>query len=98
MPGVRRPYRAPGALFLSVWLTLLIVFATVQLLLPGLGYDWFGDDFRPTGWQAGERWSYLFTTLVPLVGFVLIGVVFWALGKPTRSRLASRDATLPAPR
>ncbi|HET9653950.1 MAG TPA: APC family permease [Kineosporiaceae bacterium] len=90
LPAVARPYRSPAAGFLSGWLTLLILLATVQLLAPGLGLDWFGADFRPMGWEAGEHWTYLATELVPLVVFVALGVLFWALGKPTREHIARR--------
>ena len=59
LPDVKRGYRAPAAMFLSIWLTLLILFATVQLFFPGLGLDWFGDDYRPSAWGADEKWTVL---------------------------------------
>jgi hypothetical protein len=61
------------------------VFASVQLVAPGAGDHWFGADYAPDGWTKGERGQYLLTELVPLVGFMLLGVLFWALGKPTRT-------------
>ena len=93
LPRVNRPYRAPAPMFLSILLTALIVFATLQLLMPGFGYDWFGDATRPEGWDAGERLTYLVTVLVPLLVFIGVGVLFWALGKPTRERIATRTPT-----
>ena len=93
LPGVERPYRAPAPMALSILLTALIVFATLQLLMPGIGYDWFGENTRPEGWEAGERLTYLVTVLVPLLVFVGVGVLFWALGKPTRERLAARASS-----
>lgn len=90
-PDAARPYRAPWATAISVFLTALILFATVQLLAPGLGSDWFGSGFAPSGWSHGERWRYLLTEAVPLGVFMLLGVVFWALGAPTRAR-SSHDA------
>ncbi len=90
-PGVKRGYRAPWAMFLSIWLTLLILFATVQLFFPGLGWDWFGEDYRPSAWEAGEQWTYFLVELVPLAVFVLSGVAFWAMGSKTRKDLATDE-------
>ncbi|MFF7981120.1 APC family permease [Streptomyces sp. NPDC007901] len=89
-PHTPRPYRAPFAWTISTVLTLLIVFASVQLIAPGAGDHWFGADYRPDGWHHDERVKYLLTELVPLVGFMLLGVVFWALGRPTRASIAGR--------
>jgi amino acid transporter len=89
-PGVERPYKAPIPTFLSVWLTILILFATVQVFFPGLGVDWFGDDFRLDGWEADERWKFALVEMIPLTLFVITGVVFWALGKNTRGDLATQ--------
>ena len=88
LPALDRPYRAPFPTVLSVWLTLLILFSVVQIFFPGLGSQWFGDDFRPSAWGADEKWKYLATELVPLLVFVAVGVLFWVAGKPTRMRLA----------
>jgi amino acid transporter len=87
LPDVPRPYRAPFATTLSTLLTLLFLFAAVQLMAPGLGKDWFGEGFRPSGWAANEKWTYLIVELVPLVVFIGVGVLFWALGKPTRQQI-----------
>jgi amino acid transporter len=98
-PDVPRPYRAPFPTVISVFLTALILFATVQLLAPGLGSDWFGTNFAPSGWTHAERFSYLLTEAVPLAVFILVGVLFWALGGPTRRRnalLAPTDTAEPA--
>ena len=83
-PDHPRPFRAPAAAFLSIWLTLLVVFASVQLVAPGFGSAWFGDAFRPDGWAQSEKWSYFFTEAIPVAIFVLLGSVFYALGAPTR--------------
>ena len=80
-PNVNRVYRAPFAKFLSVWLTLIVSFATVQLLAPGLGAGWFSDAYRPDGWEASEKWKYMYTEAIPLGIFILIAVLFWAIGK-----------------
>ncbi|MEU2776969.1 APC family permease [Streptomyces sp. NPDC007162] len=83
-PDTPRPYRSPLPRLISTVLTLLILFASVQLVAPGLGDHWFGAGYAPDGWSYAERWKYLLTELVPLVGFMLLGVVFWASGRPTR--------------
>jgi len=85
-PNQFRPYRSPMAPTLSVWLTLCIVFASVQLVAPGLGVDWFGADFAPKGWIKEERVTYLLVELVPLALFVVFGVLSWAMGGSTRRR------------
>lgn len=83
-PDVHRPYKAPFPVTISVVLTALILFASVQLVAPGLGDHWFSSDYAPDGWSHGERVKYLLTEGIPLVGFMLLGVLFWALGRPTR--------------
>ncbi|KPI05252.1 hypothetical protein OK074_0390 [Actinobacteria bacterium OK074] len=83
-PDVARPYRAPFPRTISTVLTLLVLFASVQLVAPGLGDHWFGAAYLPDGWTYGERRQYLLTEAVPLAGFMLLGVLFWALGGPTR--------------
>ncbi|WP_441249422.1 APC family permease [Kitasatospora sp. McL0602] len=85
-PDVPRPYRVRYPRAVGWLLTVLIAFATVELLLPGLGSDWFGPGYAPSGWAPSERWTYLATEAVPLVVFVLIAVAFWAAGAPTRRR------------
>jgi amino acid transporter len=94
-PEVPRPYRAPLPRVLATFITVLIVFASVQLLAPGLGSDWFGKNFAPTGWSHAERWTYLLTEALPLAAFILIGVVFWALGAPTRAEAAAATGRTP---
>ncbi|MEI7779724.1 MAG: APC family permease [Actinomycetes bacterium] len=79
-----RPYRAPAARFISVLLSGWIIFATVQLLMPGLGDGWFGPGYAPDGWAASERLKYLLVEGVPLASFILVGVLFYFAGAKTR--------------
>jgi hypothetical protein len=81
LPDHPLPYRAPALGLLTVVSMAWIAFCTVQLLFPGLGIDWFGDDYRADGWAASEKWTYLLTELVPLAVFVAIAVAFWAAGR-----------------
>jgi amino acid transporter len=85
-PDVPRPFKAPAAGLISAFLTLLVIFATIQLLMPGIGKAWFGPGFALSQWK-GQRVGYLFSQLIPLVVFVLIGVAFWMAGKKTREKL-----------
>jgi amino acid transporter len=86
-PGTPRPYRAPLVGPLTVILVVLVVFASVQLIAPGLGDGWFNDNVAPSGWTYSERTVYFFTELIPVLVFVAVGILFWALGKPTREQL-----------
>jgi glutamate:GABA antiporter len=88
-PDVPRPFRAPAGPFISAFLTLLMIFASIELIAPGLGDSWFGPGFSVAGWQ-GERVAYMLSQLIPLVIFVAIGVGFWLAG--SRTRRANADA------
>jgi hypothetical protein len=48
------------------------------------------DDRR---WVVDERWTYLFTELVPLVVFTAIAVAFWWIGR--RELADEREAVTP---
>jgi glutamate:GABA antiporter len=86
-PDVERPFRMPWMKPLTVLLMVLVAVATVQLIAPGLGDHWFSSDFAPSGWAYGERFKYLLTELIPVLVFIAIGVLFWALGGRTRREL-----------
>lgn len=79
-----RPYRMPFHRPLTVVLMVLLAFTVVQLIAPGAPFAWFAEDYRPDGWAASEAGLYLATELVPVVVFIGVGVLFWALGAPTR--------------
>jgi amino acid transporter len=94
-PDVPRPYRVPGGKA-GVWMcgvivTLWALFATITLLWPGVGVGWFGtsgkpDDSLPGGF-AGQRLAYEMTQILPLVGLLLAGLLFYPLGAKTRAEL-----------
>jgi amino acid transporter len=88
-PDVARPFRMPAHRVMTVILMVLLVITIVELMAPGAGMTWFGSSFAPSGWSHSERVTYLATELVPVLVFVAIGVVFWALGKKTRAEGAS---------
>jgi amino acid transporter len=97
-PDVPRPFRMPAYRSITVVLMALVAIATVQLFAPGAGLAWFSKDYAASGWSHAERFKYLITELVPVVFFIGVGVLFWALGAPTRRDIVSRSAVaVPAP-
>lgn len=90
-PDHPRPFRAPWAPFLSILLTGWILFATVQLFMPGLGDGWFSDNYRPDGWVESEKWTYLGVEAIPLVIFVIVGVIFYFAGSRTREHRVAAE-------
>jgi glutamate:GABA antiporter len=87
-PDTPRPFRMPAYRVLTVVLMVLVAIAAVQLIAPGLGSSWFGADFIPESWTYAQRFTYLWTELIPVLSFIVIGVVFWRLGKRTREEQA----------
>src|SRR6202161_4447865 len=83
-PATTRPFRMPWYRPLTVILMLLVAVASIQLIAPGLGSSWFGSDFIPSGWTYAERFSYLWTELLPVLAFIVIGTAFWWMGRRTR--------------
>jgi hypothetical protein len=78
----------------TVILVLLVLAATIQLIMPGLGghpAGWFADDYRPDGWEASQKWVYLLTEALPVLCFALIGTLFWWLGRKTRAEVVAAE-------
>jgi glutamate:GABA antiporter len=94
-PDVKRPYRVPGGMA-GAWIctilpTLWAFVATVFLLWPGLGVNWFGAGGNPNSSLAllsfaGQRLQYELSQFVPLGIIVLIGLIFYVLGGRTRQQ------------
>jgi len=95
-PDTPRPFKMPAYRILTVVIMALVFIASVQLIAPGLGDHWFGSDFIPDGWTYAERYTYLWTELLPVVFFALIGTLFWWLGRRTRMQTAPVVAGGPA--
>jgi len=91
-PEVERPFRMPWMRTLTILLIVLIVVATIQLLAPGLGDSWFGSNYAPDGWDPSQKWVYLATEAIPVLAFVVIGVLFWWLGRDTRAEVVELEA------
>ena len=87
--GAARPFRMPAYRPLTVILMVLVAIASVQLIAPGLGKSWFGSDFIPSNWTYAERYTYLWTELIPVLVFIAVGVLFWWLGRRTRAQAAA---------
>jgi hypothetical protein len=100
---VHRPYRVPwgnaGAALLSGLTFFWAALATAALLWPGLGQS-DPDSQLPSGFapivnsagkvtQAAQRWQYEASQLIPLAAFIALGVLFYALGAPTRREVAA---------
>jgi len=85
-PDTPRPYRMPLMRPLTILLMLLVAFASVQLIAPGAGDGWFNNSIAPSGWTYSERYVYLMTELIPVLGFIVVGVLFWWLGRGTRAQ------------
>src|SRR3954462_4628539 len=98
---VPRPYHVPGGLP-GVWLvgvlcTFWSALATVALLYPGFGTS-DPDSSLPDGW-SGRRGAYEISQFVPLAVLIALGVLFYAMGAPTRAETAEvplADPTLTA--
>jgi glutamate:GABA antiporter len=96
-PSTPRPFRMPAHRILTVILMALVAITTVQLIAPGLGSSWFGGAFTPEDWTYAQRYTYLWTELIPVLAFIAIGVLFWWLGRRTRAQAAAAQAATAGP-
>ncbi len=89
-PHVDRPYRVPGGMPM-VWLvgglcTFWAVAASIVLVYPGFGTNWFGqhghpDSSLPAGFTRGQ---FEMSQIIPLAVLLVIGILFYVAGAPTR--------------
>src|SRR6516225_10177404 len=89
-PDVPRPYRIPGGT-VGLWVvgiltTAWAAFTTVAIIYPGIGTA-HPDNSLPSGFEH-QRLEYTLSQVISLVVVVLIGVLFYALGAPTRRQSA----------
>lgn len=80
-PDVSRPYRVKAHRTVSIWLTSVVAFGVIQILIPGFGDSWFSDAFRPVSWVADQGRAYYLTQFAVLFVMILIAVGFWVLGR-----------------
>jgi hypothetical protein len=83
-----------GAWICSVVPTFWALLATVALIWPGFGINWFGGGGDPNDNLAAlsfshQRLQYELTQVVPLAVIVGVGVVFYFLGGNTRRETAA---------
>ena len=93
-PDVPRPYRIPGG-NVGLWTagiltTAWAAFTTIAIIYPGIGTA-HPDQSLPSGFE-GQRLQYTLSQVIPLVVMILIGLLFYALGAPTRRQAAQADA------
>lgn len=85
-PDVPRPYRIPGGKTglwaVGILTTAWAAFTTLAIIYPGIGTA-SPNSSLPSGF-AGQRLQYELSQLVPLGAMVLIGLLFYALGRRTR--------------
>lgn len=93
-PDRPRPYRIPfgnaGVWVCGLLATFWTLVATIVLLWPGLGVGWFHtagdpDSSLPAGF-AHERWQYEWTQILPLVVVILVGILFYFVGRKNREQ------------
>ena len=101
-PDVKRPYRVPGGMA-GAWICSLVptfwaLVATVFLLWPGLGVNWFGAGGNPNDSLADlsfshERLQYELSQILPLLVIVAVGGVFYLLGRKARQEVVTEPIT-----
>ena len=79
-PDVARPYKVRAHRTISIWLTLVVAFGISQLLAPGLGDRWFGNDYLPSGWIGDQGRPYYLTQFGVLGVMIVIATLFRILG------------------
>ena len=89
-PNVQRPYRVPGGMA-AAWIvgclcSLWAIFASIVLVYPGLGVNWFGqhgnpDSSLPSGFTRSQ---FELSQAIPLAILLVIGILFYAAGTRTR--------------
>ena len=89
-PHVPRPYKVPGGMAGVIVISVVTfgwaAFAAAGLLYPGLGTP---DPDAGLIEDGFTRLEYSLTQFIPLVGFILLGVVFYILGRPTRQQMVA---------
>jgi amino acid transporter len=100
-PDQLRPYRVPGGA-LGAWVAVVlteafVVITAMTLLWPGLIDRIFGRSYSITSSWGVSRAYFEEVTLGSLGVFVLVGVVFWLLGRRNIRRGLVRDRDLFTP-
>jgi glutamate:GABA antiporter len=87
-PDAPRPYRIPGGTaglwVVGILTTAWAAFTTVAVVYPGIGTA-SPDSSLPSGF-AGQRAAYELSQIIPLAAMIVIGLLFYALGRRTRQQ------------
>jgi len=97
-PDVPRPYRIPWGKF-GLWAAGILTTAwcaltTIAIIYPGIGTA-HPDDSLPEGFEH-QRLEYTLSQVIPLVVMIGIGLLFYALGAPTRRQARAEAASAAA--
>ncbi len=94
-PHVPRPFRVPGGRA-GVWIvggltTFWAVFASIVVVWPGLGVNWFGQNGNPdASLPSGfTRLQFELSQFIPLGVIIVVGVIFYLLGAKTRAQMVA---------
>ena len=91
-PHVPRPFRVAGGMagawVVSVLTTGWAVLATIVLLWPGFLTSDPNSALDGLGFSH-QRWQYEAAELIPLAAILLLGVIFYFAGAPTRRKTAT---------
>jgi glutamate:GABA antiporter len=97
-PHVERPYKVPGGMA-GVWIcgvltTFWALLASIVGLFPGLGDGGLlNDSALPDGFSRG---TFELVVFIPLAITLVVGIVFYAMGRSTRAQIAPKPAETPA--
>src|ERR671930_2631833 len=99
-PDVPRPYRVPGGLvgcwICSILSELFVIVTGITLLWPGLIDSWFGQSYNMKENWGVTRTFFEVTTLGTFGAILLVGVVFWAVGRRNLRRGIAGEAEVVA--
>jgi glutamate:GABA antiporter len=96
-PHVERPYKVPGGMA-GVWIcgvltTFWALLASVVGLFPGLGDGGLlNDSALPDGFSRG---TFELVVFIPLAITLVVGIVFYVMGRSTRAQIAPKPAEAP---
>jgi glutamate:GABA antiporter len=97
-PHVHRPYKVPfgmaGVWICGILTTFWALLASIVGLFPGLGDGGLlNDSALPEGFSRG---TFELVVFIPLIITLVVGLVFYAMGRKTRQQIAPKHAEAPA--
>ena len=75
-----------GVWIVGMLCTLWAIFATIVLIYPGFGVNWFGRHDNPNSLLPSgfTRTQFELSQFIPLAVFLVIGIIFYLAGTRTR--------------